>query len=329
MKHERFCEALVQKHQNIELRNILTITCDKSEFIASIQAALNHYGPSFEGYSRISLEEATALYNTLSARRDNLTILDRGMISVPYLIEFSNVALVKSIAGAQLDIGEFLLESLRLNFPSDYDVNQRTREAAMQEALKRLLSQTFSSVEFRGNTKIRREGRVMTDIDFVAIEVTSRTAILFQLKHQDHYGGDIRKRSNRGRRLREETETWLKHVNEWLARTPRPQIYTSLQIRKNVEIERFHVMAIGRHFAHFLAPLAKDDNFAYANWVQFYDALARISTSESEPRSLRGLFAIIRAFMSHNIAVPQHLDGSDLYNLDTVKYRIVQKEKQF
>lgn len=92
-----------------------------------------------------------------------------------------------------------------------------------------------------------------------------------------------------------------------------------------MQIDHFHTLAIGKHFAHFLAPLATDENFAYASWVQFYDALARINTSEGKPRTLTGLFAILRTYMSHNVAVPQHLEGSDVYKLDTVRYRVVQK----
>ncbi len=51
MKHERFCEALLEKHPDMRLRDILTVTTDKDEFIRCIQAALNRYGPSFERFS--------------------------------------------------------------------------------------------------------------------------------------------------------------------------------------------------------------------------------------------------------------------------------------
>jgi hypothetical protein len=325
MKHERFCEALVRKHPEIRLRDILTITADKDEFIGSIQAALNRYGPSFEHFSPISIEEATLLYDVLSVRRENLNLLGRGLMSLPYLIEFSNSAIIKCIAGAQLDLSEFLLESLRFNFPSECDRHQQTREGAMQEAVRRLLRGSFPTVEFRDNIRIRKDNRVLTDIDLVAIEGSSHTAILFQLKHQDHYGGDIKKRSNRAERLRSETEAWLGCVNKWLEQTPRQQLCSSLQLKKSVRIDYFHVVAIGKNFAHFLWPLASDANFAYANWIQFYDAVARTNAMPGGPRTLGDLFAVLREYMSHKTAASQHLEGSDLFILDTVKYRIVQK----
>lgn len=323
-KHERFCEALVQKHPEIRLRDILVVTADKNEFIATLQAALNHYGQDFENYTPISLDEATRLYNVLSVRRENLRLNASSAMCAPPLVEFSDVTVIKSNAGIQLDLSAFLLESLRRHFPREYDSHQQTRERSMQKALKRLLSETFPELEFRGNLRIREHGRVMTDVDFVAIDRASRIAIFFQLKYQDHYGGDMRKRSSRGGRLKKETELWLNRVNQWLSSTPRHQICTSLQIKKDVQLDHIRTVAIGKHFAHFLAPLAKDENFAYASWVQFYDALSRIRASGHEPRTLAALFEILRTYMSHKTAVPQRLEGSDAYTLDTVSYRIVQ-----
>jgi len=326
MKHQRFCEALVQKHPHIRLRDILTISCDKNEFIETIQAALNRYGPSFPGFFPISAEQAKLLYNVLSVRRENMNLLERGLMSLPYLVEFSDSAVIKSIAGTELDLGEFLLESLRYHFPAEYERNRNAREPSMQKALRRLLLQSFATLEFRDNIRIRKDGRVITDIDFVAIEGSSNTAMLFQLKHQDHYGGDIKKRSNRAQTLKTETEAWLQRINRWIDETPREQVHATLRVKKGVRLERFRTVAIAKNFAHFLSSLASDENFAYANWIQFYDALARIHTKQGESKTLVGLFDVLREYMSHKVARQQRLDGSDTYILDTVKYRIVQKD---
>lgn len=251
---------------------------------------MNRYGPSFDGFFPITSEQAVLLYNVLSVRRENMKLLERGFMSIPYLIEFSDSAIIKSIAGAELDLSEFLLESLRYHFPSEYEKHQHTRESAMQKSLRRLLAQSFPTLEFRENTRIRRDRRVVTDIDFVAIDSVSHTAILFQLKHQDHYGGDTKKRSNRAQALKQETEAWLKRVNEWLNEAPRQQVYATLQLKKSVRIERFHTVAVAKNFAHFLSPLAADQNFAYANWIQFYDAIARLNITHPESKTLGAYF---------------------------------------
>lgn len=327
LKHEKFCEALIKKAPAIQLRNILTITCEKDDFIESIKEALNTYGPSFDWFVPINRQQAEALFNVLSVRRNNAQILEEGLMSPPYIVEFSDSAVVKSIAGAQIEPSEFLLESLRFNFPKEYDKHQQTREGAMQKALERLLSGSFPDLIIRKNIQIRENKKISTDIDFVVIEAVSKTAILFQLKHQDHYGGNIKKRSSRSKRLQTETERWLSIVNAWLNNNSRERINSAFQIKSSVEIEQFYTLAITKNFAHFLAPLAKDENFSYATWIQFYDAVARINISQGEIKTLRGLFNILREFMSHKIARSQILEGSDLYNLDTLKYKIIQKEQ--
>jgi hypothetical protein len=57
---------------------------------------------------------------------------------------------------------------------------------------------------------LRLDRVTLTDVDFIAIDEADGTVIFFQLKYQDHYGMDFRKRSSRGARLRGETENWLK-----------------------------------------------------------------------------------------------------------------------
>jgi hypothetical protein len=99
-----------------------------------------------------------------------------------------------------------------------------------------------------------------------------------------------------------------------------------LRLKKGVQIHQFRTVAVAKNFAHFLSSLASDQNFVYANWVQFYDAMARIQTSRTESKTLLELFAALWEYMSHKIAQRQQVDGSDLYLLDTLKYRIVQKE---
>lgn len=169
-------------------------------------------------------------------------------MALPSLVEFSDSAVIKSIAGTELDPGQFLLESLKYNFPVEYERNQHTREAAMQKALRRLLLQSFPTLEFRENIRIRRDGRTITDIDFVAIESSCHAAILFQLKHQDHYGGDIKRRSNRAESLRSETEAWLRRVNRWLEETPREQVYATLRLKKGVQIHEFRTVCSCKEF---------------------------------------------------------------------------------
>jgi hypothetical protein len=321
LKHEAFAAALLKKSDQIRLRDILTITCDKKEFCTSLIAASNMYGPTYEGYTPLTNEEAHTILRVLSVRRDNLSILASTMAALPYLIEFSDTAWVKSTAGIQLGAVDYLLDSLRYNFPADYDRHQQRREGSMQRALMELLDDFIPALSYIKNVKIRRGGKIVTDIDLVVIEEATGEVILFQLKHQDHYGGDMRRRSNRAGRLRNESASWLSAVREWLKLSSPTEIRSALQIKASFILQTPRIMLLTRHFAHFLSQLEMDNDAAYATWMQFYDALNRLR-AEGKPLSLSGLFGVLQSFMSHKTVKGYELDLIDNYHLQQLSYRI-------
>ena len=128
LKHERFASTLVEKAPGIRLRDVLTITSDKSEFEWNMIQALNMHGPSLEDFTPLTPEEARTILRVLSVRRDNISILSSAMAPMPFLIEYSETAWITSTAAIQIGAIDFLLNSLRHNFAVDYDRNQQTRE---------------------------------------------------------------------------------------------------------------------------------------------------------------------------------------------------------
>lgn len=326
LKHERFCEALIRQHPEIRLRDILTVTSDRDRFIADLHIAVNYYGSRFEGFTPIDLAQAKQLYMVLSVGRGNLRMLQSSTMNAPCFVDYSDSAVVKMISGTQLDSGEFLLQSLRSYYPNDYDVNQQTRERSMQIALERILTARFPAAKFRRNLKLRLDGILLTDVDFIAIDEAEGTVLFFQLKYQDHYGGDFRQRSSRGSRLREETEDWFEASKKWLDGIPKMQLHTALQLKKHVVIHNVYIIAIGKKFAHFLAPLATNEEFAYSSWVQFYDSVVRLSSTPGS-KSLGLLFAALRSHMTHKVSIPQQLDEETVFHLDGLSYQIVQETR--
>jgi len=323
-KHEAFCEALLKKSPQIRLRDILTITCDKKAFRDSLIDALNYYGPSFQNFSPVTEAEADTILKVMSVRRDNLKILSSTMAPVPFLVEFSKSAWAKSTAGAQLAPMEFLLNALRFNFPAEYDRNQRTREQSMRAALKRLISQSFSGIIFIDAIKIRDKHRVITDIDYIAVEPESGTVLLFQLKHQDQYGADMRRRSNRILKLREEVAGWLDSVRQWVQRTSREDIASAFRLPKGISLQKIRMVVLTRHFAHALSELDMRDDCSYATWMQFVDALTRIDLQQNDTPTFLGLFDILQNYMSHKIANIVTADTDDVFHVRSLSLRVRQ-----
>ena len=319
-KHERFCRALIRKHPDIKLEDIITVTGERQDMIDGIYTVVNRYGPSFEGFRPITMAQAETIYRVLSVRRDNAAVLGSGHATVPLLIEISPTHVVKSVAGAQISASHFLLDALRHNFKSEYDRHQRTREKSMQKALRRILSQTVPGLEYRENIDIKRNGKRRTDIDFVAIDPRSRTALLFQLKHQDAYGADMQKRLSRSNHLIEDTLKWSARIDEWLAETPRGLVASTLRLRKGIKVEHYKKVVIGRHFAHILHAFASKERFAVATFMQFGAAVDALET-QGDFKTLEGLFNLLLASMAKAASYPAPLPGAH-FDLGETKFEI-------
>lgn len=242
------------------------------------------------------------------------------MAPIPFLIEYSDSAWVTSVASVLTGAYSFLLNSLRHCFPADYDRNQQTRERSMQRALRRFLDEYLPGLVLVDNVGVTRNGRRVTDIDFAAVDPEDGVVVLFQLKHQDPYGGDMRRRSNRAKRLRAEVAHWLGATRTWLAEEP-GALRRALRLGSGVKRGQVHLVVIAKHFAHFLSTADLRDDAAYATWVQLLDALNR-QRSGGGPQSLRGLFDILQRFMSHKMASGYAYDLQDSYHLPGLSYRI-------
>lgn len=319
-KHERFASTLVEKAPEIRLRDVLTITNEKSEIERSVIDALNKYGPSFDGFTPLTPEEARTILRVLSVRRDNISILSSTMAPMPFLIEYSETAWITSTAAIQIGAVDFLLNSLRHNFPADYDRNQQMREGSMQRALGRLLNNYLPGLTLVENVKIRRNGNTLTDIDFAAIDEADGTIVLLQLKHQDHYGGDMRRRSNRASSLRKGVEHWLAAVRAWIAEEDVTTILSALRLRKGFTLQRICFVVVAKHFAHFLSSSDLKEDVAYATWIQLFDALNR-QHLEERPHTLVGLFETLQQCMSHKMAQGFEIDELVSYHLPSLSYR--------
>jgi len=264
----------------------------------------------------------------ISVGRGNLKNLDVTMAPVPPLVEFSETAWVKSAAGARIAPMEFLLNSLRSHFPTEYDRNQQTREQAMKTALRRVLSEAVPDLTFLDSIKIREAGRILTDIDFIAVERSTGSVLLFQLKHQDRYGADMRRRTNRSAKLKEETSGWLEVVRKWLQNTSAADKASVLRFPKGTVPSELRILVLTRHFAHVLADVDMQDDCAYATWMQLEDALARLRLSHQQPLSLLQVFNTLRDFMTHKVINIVTADTDDTFHVRSLAYRIRQVETQ-
>ncbi|WP_413736020.1 hypothetical protein ACL2XP_24635 [Sodalis sp. RH21] len=285
-RHEKSAETLIIKHPEIKLENILTISSYTSEFIESMCEAINHFGSFLKGHTHTTLDEAKKIFEVLSCSRKNTGLLDRPGTELPLLIQSSEESFFRCITARHSSPLQFLLDSLRYHFITDYDKHQQTREKVLQNAVRKLLDKVFFNLAYKNNIKIKTNGKTSTDIDLVIAEENTGIVFLCQLKHQELYGSDLHAKHSRTTRLKEQACNWLTAINNWLANTSESNIRATLRISKKTPQLTISKFFITRHYAFPLKYLSSMNDTVYCNWAQLNYAIQLIkhdkTTSESK-----------------------------------------------
>lgn len=294
IRHSRCSNVLVEKHPEIRLEDILTISADVKPYIESLRDAVNYFGALYDGFSEITLEQASKIFEVLTYSRDNLNLIDPPGSPHPIFIRNSETGLIKGLFGAHSEPVRYLLESLRFHFPKDYDKNQASREMSFQRACIRVLNDTYSGLSYLENIKIRLSGRVLSDIDLVVLEKRTGTILLIQLKHQELYGADIHAKSVRSKRLNKQIDIWMDTVNRWSSEVGNEGIKVAMGLEndwpKDLHIFR---IALSRHFAHSLNSIKLGEDTAFATWPQFFNSNQIVKRDYSDPM-LKDLVSLLR-----------------------------------
>jgi hypothetical protein len=324
-RHRAFVRALLEKEPAIRIEDILTISRETEGVLENMRDFINFWGEVREGHVPVTDEGARILFDVLSVSRRNRTLLDRPGAPIPPMVQCSDGHVVKVLSGANEDILLFLLNSLQHSFPKDYDRAQREREGVMQRGVERILRPAFPSLEFRGNIKLRQNRKVLTDLDLAAIDTAENRVILFQLKHQDHYGADVATMLSRTARLNKQVSDWLTKVRGWLEAASAVELRSTLRLPSGAARPTVTLMVVTRHFAYSLRNIVEGDDAAFSNWAQLVTAAAQIQR-DREKRSLDDLIVQIRA-----LSVPQEElylpEPPSLWRIGNLCFTIEQEEK--
>jgi len=291
-RHERFAEALVKKDPSVKLENVLTISSDTEGFVQSIRDAINYFGSVFEDFEEINIEDSKCLFEVLSCSRKNTALLSQPASPLPLIIQNSDRGIIRCLTGARSKPMQFLLNSLRHHFPRDYSINQQSREEAMRAAIKRLLNGGFVGLNYLGNIKIRLDGSMLTDIDMVVTEESTGTIFLCQLKWQELYGADVQAQNIRATRLKDQVNSWIASLDDWIAGVGEGGVRRSLRLPKSFPPLSVYRLIISKHYCYPLKDLKYGNDTAYANWIQLFNSIELVKKESPSPES-RKLSAIV------------------------------------
>jgi hypothetical protein len=325
LKHEAFCRALVKKHPEIRMEDILTISADRDGFIESIREGLDHFGRDFLHYTPTTAEQAEQIFETIAVTRRNADLLDGAFPALPCIIEFAQGGIVKCLAGRYRQM-EFLLNSLRRAYPRECDAYQQLREASFQTAVEGLLGSSFPDLEMRRNIKLRKEGRELTDIDLTIIDRAQGHLLLIQLKFQDIASAEFRVEASRMGRFRDESIRWLDTVAKWLNSTDEQTLRSTFRIPRGMRINRVRKLVLGRHHAWSLRSVRLDDDTVFASWNQLINAVMLMKKQQGDFRTLNGLHTILRTYIVNTPDRYHRDEGTVEYVLDSLKFAVVQAD---
>jgi hypothetical protein len=132
------------------------------------------------------------------------------------------------------------------------------------------------TLEFRGNIKLRRAGKDLTDVDLVIVDMSGNHIILVQLKHQDPYGDDFATMLARTGRLNQQVSDWLRKVRSWLVAASTAELCATFRLPSRPTRPEISLLVLTRHYAHSLRLVVTGDDATFSNWNQLVTAIARL-----------------------------------------------------
>lgn len=325
MRHERFAEALVRKDGSIRLENVLTITSDIGPFVVDLREAVNYFGSVYESFEELGVEDAKTVFDVLSCGRHSLDLVSAPGSPIPLIVQCSDQGFIRCLAGARSEPVRFLLEALRYHFPKDYDSNQRSREGSLQRAVRRILGNAFSDLDFHENLKTKLNGKLLTDIDLIVIERTTGIVLLCQLKHQDLYGFNLHAERIRGERLVKQAQDWLIAVDQWLKNVGSEGLRRALRLDDDFPVLQVHRLMLAKHFAHQLKELSSHQSALYTSWAQLVLA-TEVASREPARRGLIDLIDRIREIPELQSAYEHQPEGRTKWRVGDLTFSTFQLE---
>lgn len=187
---------------------------------------------------------------------------------IPMLIQISNLYVLSPISSIYRNPlqGISLLQEKKR--PALEQLIRSPREGWMHSELNRLFMGTRYQLIDRP-VMLKRNGKVLTDIDAAVFDVTTGTLAVFQLKWQDFGTSDVKKQKSKARNFVDQIDGWVDKANSWIEDQGLEALGGALQLKGQVKMAK--IFAIGRFSARFrsygYAP--SSPSVAVSTWLQF------------------------------------------------------------
>ncbi|WP_153962037.1 hypothetical protein [Pseudomonas aeruginosa] len=258
MSQQRLCYAGLLNADNPGngIRNLMTGGAIHGELVEGVASFLD-----------ATQQEVSELLDHLTLSPVNARDhLDRGMPALAPIVRTSRNLVVLPMYGLELNPFVFLWTELRRRYEKDWFDAANRREARWITQLR----MQFPSPRWHcaDGVKLKRDSKVVTDIDFVAYDSDCCGVILFQLKWQQPFLNDDKLRRNNASNLVRDSNKWIADVEEWVGFSGMEGVKERLSIKGDGELS-IHLVVLARYHAHFTAAEDHDARATWCDWGNF------------------------------------------------------------
>ena len=241
LKHIMFVEEAIKRHPGVNQHMSLTIWKLRSELLASLVAA---------GATPSVAEAALDLITVRPS--DAGFFMDEHTPGIPLAIEIADGYLLTPVSGIFRNPFHHIRMLRESNSSQLRNAFREHRERWMADDIYAL----FDGPRFQrvaGQTRLRRNGQTVTDIDAAIFDNATEELLLVQLKWQDFGTSSVRAQRSKAKNFSNQVESWGKKTTLWLDQFGVAALCRSLKIRlpdgKLPTLVR--LWAIGRSNARF------------------------------------------------------------------------------
>lgn len=261
MKHAVFASLAFRKYKEITSQS-LTIWTTRQDLIDTVVV-----------YSGLDISFVSEIIDAVSFLPEDVQRLKlSNNFFVPLLFDMGNGMMLRPVSSL---LRNPLISTLDLMYlRNDKLINAVSKPR--EEWFRKHLYYSFMGNRYRrveGNIKIRRNGKILTDIDGVVYDTVSGELALFQLKWQDYFTHDVKSLRSKARNLASELEVWGRVVRCWLNETTEESLIKTLRLKLPAHMRIRKVFCFGLSWS-----LARVGGYGYeqvgnglavCNWPMF------------------------------------------------------------
>lgn len=284
-KHIQFALLAMKHHKEISIPQSLTIWGARQEIESSIVK-----------YSGLKEADVKSALDAIVLRADEASELTKHTTPfMPLLIDLGNGLLLRPVSS----LFRNPLRSVRMLYEWRDSQARNQLSKPREEWMRSEIYALFQGSRYicvSGNTKIRENGKILTDLDGAIFDSTTGELAIFQMKWQDFFTNDIRQLRSRAANLTNEMDEWAEKVERWITQTSKTKIIQALQLKlpKQQTITEIYLFGISYSAIHTRGYgfAFNHKGLAVATWPQFFRVRYEVGPTK---RVFRDMYHALKA----------------------------------